>query len=188
MININKNNKTLLVGLGNIGSKYRFTRHNAGFLFLDSLASYFKLSEQSIAKSKQTDRYHLNQYPELGILILKPQTMMNLSGTAVVDALNQTNIGTESIILIHDDLDLKLGEYKVQKAKSPKSHNGVISVETALGTKDFRRIRIGIENRGQENPINGIDYVLGKFSDEELNILDGVFKRIIETEFSLDSV
>jgi len=82
----------------------------------------------------------------------------------------------------HDDLDIKLGEYKIQKGRGPKEHNGVESVENALKTKDFWRIRIGIENRDRDRE-NGESYVLGKFTSEEKGILEGVLDEIIETNF-----
>lgn len=102
---------------------------------------------------------------------------MNRSGIAVRAVINKFDI--DGFVLAHDDLDIPLGKYKIQKEKSPKGHNGVISVESNLGTSDFLRVRIGIENRG-ERKIPGEDYVLQKYTEEELDTLKVAIEESIQ--------
>lgn len=141
----------LLVGLGNPGPKYQNTRHNVGFLFLDFLVKNNLLNKQ--------------------VKTLKPDTYMNHSGMAVAKELNFYKLKPADLIVVHDDLDLRLGEYKVQFGKGPKLHNGVESVEKVLGTKDFWRVRIGVDNRIPDNRVSGKSYVLQNFTPEELSFL-----------------
>jgi len=141
----------LLVGLGNPGAKYLNTRHNLGFMFLDYLQQQQKLDKQ--------------------IKTLKPETYMNRSGIAVAKELRFYKLQPTDLIVVHDDLDLRLGEYKIQFGKGPKLHNGVESVEKILGTKEFWRVRIGVDNRNAENRIPGESYVLQSFTPEELTLL-----------------
>ncbi len=159
----------VIVGLGNPGVEYANTRHNAGILFLDKLveslasdygwrkhfdALIFKTSDKTLVKTKDI--------------------FMNESGRLL------QGLPEGDLYLVHDDLDIKLGEYKIQKGVGPKVHNGVESVENKLGSKDFWRIRIGIDNRDPSNRIPGEEYVLQKFSGEELGILSNVFDAIIK--------
>ncbi|MEK7565863.1 MAG: hypothetical protein AAB506_02365 [Patescibacteria group bacterium] len=142
----------LLVGLGNPGAKYLKNRHNVGHMFIDFLASQ-----------------------ELLLRSWKSDVFMNESGVFVKKYLtNLTNL-----YIVHDDLDLKLGTYKIQFGVGPKVHNGIKNIEEVLGTKDFWRIRIGVDNR---SPANGREtgerYVLEDFADGELKILKGVYAKI----------
>ena len=121
------------------------------------------------------------------IEFVKPQTMMNESGKAVSSLATFYKLPATDIYVIHDDLDLRLGEYKIQLGVGPKEHRGVLSVEVALGSKDFWRVRVGVDNRNNElgimnkgKKISGEDYVLNNFSDEELKILIPVINKIIE--------
>jgi PTH1 family peptidyl-tRNA hydrolase len=166
----------LYVCLGNIGKEYENTRHNAGFLFGEAYIQYLK-NINSNPQTKEHKDYTLISFKENNTLFLFPKTLMNLSGRALVEFLAYTNIITH-IIIVHDDLDLLLGEYKINRLKGPKNHNGLISIEEALQTKDFTRIRIGIENRN-ELKISGLDYVLYKFTPEELIIIDKTINKII---------
>lgn len=159
-----------IVGLGNVGEKYRNTRHNVGFMFVDYLAKQHRATLENqnkffsdIAKSKE-------------LLLFKPQTMMNASGKAVSAIVNFYSVGHESLYVAHDDLDLPLGEYKIQFEIGPKVHNGVNSIEEFLGSSQFWRVRIGIDNRDPENRTPGEAYVLQKFTDEEMRIIDDVIK------------
>lgn len=135
------------MGLGNVGPKYIKTRHNVGFMFVEA-------------------------FPKLpNTLLLKPDTMMNGSGAFVKKILNYYRLEKDDLYVVHDDLDLTLGEFKIQKAKGPKGHKGIISIEEALGTEDFWRVRIGVDNRAPETPMAGEDYVLDEFSNEELSVV-----------------
>jgi PTH1 family peptidyl-tRNA hydrolase len=150
----------LIVGLGNPGEKYKNNRHNAGFITLDKL-------REKIGEVK-------------GFYFLKPDTFMNASGKAVSKIKNFYKIDSQDIYLIHDDLDIRLGEYKVQLGVGPKVHNGVDSVEQELGTKDFWRVRVGVDNRERENRIPGEDYVLKDFTKEEKEILIQTIEKVID--------
>ena len=109
---------------------------------------------------------------------------MNDSGVAVKKILDNYKISPSNLYVIHDDLDIPLGEYKIQMAKGPKDHNGINSIEEELGTKDFGRIRIGIENRSSiSTRPKGEDYVLADFTEEEKHILTWTIQKIIHDEF-----
>ena len=176
----------LITGLGNPEKKYLQTRHNAGFLFLDALREKFLYQKDIYA----TDWYKEDMFvSELCLLkrgssivavLQKPLTYMNKSGDAVSKIIKKYEIGDlkNNFILIHDDLDIKLGNFKIQSGKSPLGHNGVKSVEERLKNVDFKRVRIGVEARDDKN-IPGEDYVLMKFSKEERNILDEVIEDSI---------
>ena len=152
--------------------EYTNTSHNAGVLFVDYLAS----RSQELGASPYGWRREKNKmvFKSSDFTLIKTvDTFMNESGQLIA---NSYTLASNSFYLAHDDLDLKLGEYKIQRLKGPKVHRGVESVENALGTKDFWRIRIGVDNRA--NPIPGEEYVLQKFSLEERETLNKVFEKI----------
>jgi len=168
----------LLVGLGNPGKEYQNTRHNVGFLFLDYLAHN---SEENPAQPFTSQKKFHAEIAEIQlenekILLLKPQTFMNESGRAVSAALQFYKLSPSDLILVHDDLDIAFGQFKIQHAKGPKVHNGVTSVESSIQSSEFLRIRIGVENRTV--PISGSEYVLQNFSYEELNDLKAIFPQV----------
>lgn len=148
----------LIVGLGNPGEKYQNNRHNSGFMLIDYL------QDNNIFG---TDVYYL-----------KPKTFMNKSGDEVSRKVNYYKINPNDLVVIHDDLDLRLGEYKIQKNKGPKIHNGVNDVEQKLGYKDFWRVRIGVDNRPIENRLPGDVYVLQNFLPTEKDTLQKLFPEI----------
>jgi len=160
----------IIIGLGNLGEKYKNNRHNIGFMVLD------KLNDKNWQKSKSNLLLYswLNSSTEL----VKPQTFMNESGVAVKYAVNKHKIKTADLYIIHDDLDIPLGSYKIQLGVGPKVHNGINSVEDAIGTKDFWRIRIGVDNRDPNDRAQGEEYVLQDFTNEDREILDGVIKKV----------
>lgn len=170
----NINDIKLIVGLGNPGKDYFKTRHNAGFLFLDSWNTQF-LNETKFKSEISTVVIDNNK-----LLLAKPNTYMNSSGDAVVAIARFYKINPSQILIAHDDLDIKLGEYKLQFNKGPKVHNGILSVENKLSTTEFWRLRIGIDNRTDElrQNINGADYVLGRFAEDELNKLSELFSEL----------
>jgi PTH1 family peptidyl-tRNA hydrolase len=181
----------ILIGLGNPEKKYANHRHNVGFIFIDHI--YEMLCKES---KNELNNFELNNKFRAKIIKLKnkfilakPQTYMNLSGIAVKKIKDFYKVNFDSIFIIHDDLDIQLGEFKIQKGKGPKVHNGVSSIEAELGNKNFWRIRIGIENRNKEQKISGNDYVLNNFKLEELNkIKKEIFPKILEklkTEYEI---
>lgn len=183
----------LIVGLGNPGEKYENTRHNVGFMVADRLQTTVYSGcewEESgklqavVCRARQANQVLRAGRPKaVDVLLAKPKTFMNESGKAVKALANFFKVEPSDLWIIHDDLDIKLGEYKIQKGKGPKLHNGVLSIENALGTKDFWRVRVGVENRisgGQAVRQSGEEYVLEDFINEELEILKKVFGKIVE--------
>lgn len=162
----------IIIGLGNPGADYQNTRHNAGVMLVDKLAvgSWRKFYNAMVYKTNDL------------WLVKTKDVFMNESGRLLQGLpAGRQDLPEDELWVAHDDLDIKLGEYKVQRGKGPKEHNGVKSIEDALGTKDFWRVRIGIDNR--KEPIDGETYVLQKFSSEEREILDGVLNEIVEANF-----
>lgn len=151
----------LIIALGNPGDKYRNNRHNAGHLFVDWVSG----SEFIIDKNTK---------------FLKTECFMNESGRFVKDKLNFYKVSAQDVYVIHDDLDISLGSYKIQFGVGPKVHYGIQSIEKELGTIDFWRVRIGVDNRDPNNRVPGEEYVLQDFTDEERKFLEGVFPKIWE--------
>ena len=151
----------IIVGLGNPGARYAQTRHSVGYLLIDYL--------QSINHPTST--------------LYKTDCFMNLSGTFVQKILKQKkDLPLDQLYIAHDDLDIPLGKYKITYAKGPKAHNGITSIERALGTADFWRIRIGVDNRIHEpTSLPGEGYVLSPFSEKERSLLSDVFGTIAKT-------
>jgi len=175
----------LVVCLGNPGDECAKNRHNVGFLWADWIVSQAQPSAQFKLESKFNALVcDIKDNKGGRILYVKPQTYMNSSGNAVKLIADFYKITADNIAVIHDDLDIEFGEYKVQKGKGPKIHNGVNSIEGTLETDEFWRVRIGIDNRGLDrgNPkarpetnlqkVAGKRYVLSDFSDEELKELN----------------
>ncbi|OGK37863.1 aminoacyl-tRNA hydrolase [Candidatus Roizmanbacteria bacterium RIFCSPHIGHO2_12_FULL_42_10] len=166
----------LFIGLGNPGTEYSRTRHNVGFMFIDFLATHYSAKPFQYNKKllSQTTETVINDHK---IILAKPQTYMNESGRAVFVLINFYKIKQEDIIVFHDDLDIKLGTFTIQKGKGPRVHNGIQSIEKALTSTNFWRGRIGIEHRDGPEKISGKEYVLQMLSDEERARLD--FERYI---------
>lgn len=171
----------LIVGLGNPEDKHRNNRHNSGFLVVDALARLLLEEEWSSVKKFQS----LIIKHEGFFILVKPQTFMNNSGKAVKKLIDQYKIESSDLWVIHDDLDIALGDYKIQKGKGPKLHKGIESIEEKLGKTDFWRVRIGIENRSAENNISGETYVLQNFAEEETNIITPTIAKISREIMSL---
>lgn len=173
----------LLTGIGNKDIKYHNTRHNAGYMAIDIMKEALRFEafiahdplkyDRLLRSEIATVRWGLDEV----IILQKTQTAMNNSGDAVKRVFEKEDI--DEFVLFHDDLDIKLGEYKIQKGKSPKGHNGVKSVEKALGTTDFWRVRIGIENRDYKE-IPGEEYVLKRFNKKEKEIVKGAMLEACE--------
>lgn len=160
----------LIIGLGNPGKKHKNNRHNVGFMVLDKLAT------KNWTKSKSG--LLLYSWINSSFELVKPLTFVNDSGNATKYVFKKHKPKLEEFFVIHDDLDIKLGEYKIQLGKGPKDHNGLLDIYEKLGTKDFWHVRVGVENRDGENRIPGEKYVLQDFSDDEKEILEGVIKQI----------
>jgi PTH1 family peptidyl-tRNA hydrolase len=155
----------LIVGLGNPGVKYEQTRHNFGFMSLDLLAGNEPWEEKYESQFLKLD----------DILLAKPQTFMNNSGEAVKEILKF--YPAAKLIVIHDDLDFPLGTVKVQKNSSAAGHNGIKSLIEQLGTQDFIRVRLGINNPEIRKEIPGEAFVLQKFTEEETPIVNEILEK-----------
>ncbi|MCA9375165.1 aminoacyl-tRNA hydrolase [Candidatus Dojkabacteria bacterium] len=168
----------LVAGLGNPGEKYQQTRHNAGFMFLDELREFlgwdtlYQVTDWNADRVFQSILCWVKVDSEKRVLLAKPMTFMNESGFAIRKIVDKNEIQISSgFVLVHDDLDLKLGTYKIQRDKAPRVHNGVNNVQDHLGNTDFLRVRIGIDNRDQANRLSGEEYVLGKVNKEEMVLI-----------------
>lgn len=174
----------LIVGLGNPGEKYSKNRHNVGFIFVNYLLETFKLKQEASSMQMhdigfKKDKYLFSEIAKANnYLFLKPQTFMNKSGDAVKKAILHYKLKpSQSLIVIHDDLDIPFGKFKIQP-QGPKAHNGLTDIQNKLQTMDFLRVRIGVDNRPQENRMNGEEYVLQNFTNEEFLQLPELFKKI----------
>lgn len=150
----------LIVGLGNPGKKYKFNRHNVGQRVIDYLLQSNSHNNSVVCK--------------------KLKTFMNDSGKEVSELVNYYKIDMDDLYVIHDDLDIVIGEYKIQKGTGPKGHNGVNSIEEVLGKDEFWRVRVGVENRDPDSRIPGETYVLQNFTEDEELKLSGVFEKIAD--------
>jgi len=187
-LNLDLSKIKLIVGLGNIGDRYAKTRHNTGFLFVDRLVEELeKRNSDKVAWSEDSKKgvVHTSvphpKDPSIKLHIIKPTTYMNLSGRAVSAVMSYYQLSLDELLVVHDDLDILLGDYKIQLDKGPKSHNGILSVNQHLGTSNYWRIRIGVEYRGEsgKDMMSGEDYALSTFNESERKILEKVFLDII---------
>lgn len=169
----------LIAGLGNIGEKYCFTRHNAGFMVLDKWAmdEGFSFREEKKLKcllAKKDDK-----------IFIKPTTFMNLSGEAVRAVMDYYKINVKDILIIYDDIALDLGKIRFRANGSDGGHNGIKSIIQHVGTKDFDRLKVGI---GPQPNIPSENYVLANFPKEQHEELKTVLKKSIEAvEFYLEN-
>jgi len=163
----------LVAGLGNPGKKYEKTRHNAGFMFTDyfwkKYADEFGFSDWEF-KKKLNVEVSIGKTGDKKIILAKPCTFMNLSGTAIAAAMKYYKAKPDDIFVVHDEVDLSLGNYRFSSGASSAGHQGVQNVIDALGTKNFTRLRIGVDNRRNKS-VPTEKYVLGQFTNEELNIM-----------------
>jgi len=162
----------LIVGLGNPGPKYQWTRHNAGFMVLDRLSH---LAGITVSKKNFSGLSGEGNWQGQRLILLKPQTFMNLSGRSVAEALRFHKLSVEDMIVIHDDLDIPFGRVKLKEGGGHAGHNGLRSLAQELSSGAFLRVRVGIGR-----PLHGdvVNYVLNNFTPEEMaglpRLLDGV--------------
>lgn len=156
----------LIVGLGNIGDEYAQTRHNIGFRVLDALAKASNLVFEDKRYGAVTTLKVKNQT----LTLLKPSTYMNLSGNAVRYWMNEKKIPVENLLVVVDDLSLPFGQLRMRPGGSEAGHNGLKHITSVLGTQQYARLRFGI---GNDFPRGGqVDFVLGKFTEEDLKTMD----------------
>ena len=161
----------VIAGLGNPGPQYQWTRHNAGFLFLDRLASHENITVTRKTFSSLTGEWN---YGGHCLILIKPQTFMNLSGKAVMQALQFYKLPTAQLIVVHDELDIPFGSMRFKQDGGHGGHNALRSIMEQLGKGDFIRLRIGITRPPQQDTTS---YVLGKIPPDQMEqlprILDG---------------
>ena len=173
----------LIVGLGNPGDKYAGTRHNAGFIWLNLLAEKYGASFKLI--SKFSAMVAVINIAETKVYLLKPITFMNNSGAAVVNVANYYNISVESILVVHDDLDLAVGKVKLKSGGGHGGHNGLRSIVNCLSSREFNRLRLGIGHPGVKADVSS--YVLNNFSKVDIGLIDlSINQSIGAIDFIID--
>lgn len=161
----------LIVGLGNPGAEYAKTRHNAGFMAIERLANRHGLDSPKHKFHSGVLEGRINLHK---VMLMQPMTYMNRSGLAVGEAASFYKLPPEDILILVDDIALNCGQLRLRATGSAGGHNGLTSVEQALGTRDYPRLRIGIDPRGRAPQV---DYVLGRFTDQQMEELDPALTR-----------
>ncbi len=164
----------LIVGLGNPGEKYKKTRHNVGFSFLDQLAEKHSFSFSDSKWKAKTCKTILWGEP---VVLAKPETFMNLSGESVGRIASYFKIAAEKIVVVHDELDLPTGRVKMVVDRGPGGHKGIVSIISHLNSKNFARIRIGV-GRPKSEMMEVSSFVLGKFEGAELQDIEKMYNDI----------
>ena len=166
----------IIAGLGNPGSKYANTRHNAGFMAMDMMAKregfeIKKLKFHSLIADEIVDGKRC--------LLMKPQTMMNNSGEAIYEAACYYNIPDENIIIIYDDISLDVGKTRIRRKGSAGGHNGIKSIINCLGSENFPRVKIGVGKKPNAN-YDLVDWVLGEFPKEQKDDLSLALENAVK--------
>lgn len=161
----------MIVGLGNPGPRYQYTRHNVGFMAIDGFARRLGMRVDNL-KFKAL-------YEKKGdLLLVKPQTFMNLSGEAVQPLMNYFKVDPKNLLVVYDDMDIQLGDLRIKPRGSAGGHNGMKSIITLLGTQDFPRVRIGI---GRPSPsMDVVNYVLQIFATDEMPLITETLKNTVD--------
>ncbi len=174
--------KYLVVGLGNIGEKYDNTRHNIGFEVLDFMAEEANTSWKNVSHGSMATLKHKGRT----LLLLKPNTYMNLSGKAVRHWLVKEKIKNENLLIIVDDLNIDLGKLRLRGKGSDGGHNGLKSIAQELGGQNYPRLRVGIgDNFSKGKQVN---FVLGEWTKKEKEVLPEIIKRCSEATKSFASI
>ena len=166
----------MIVGLGNPGSEYEQTRHNAGFWFIDELAWQYKATLKE--EKKFFGSVARISISGSDLWLLKPSTFMNRSGQAVAALAQFYKIRPEEILVVHDELDIPCGRIKFKLGGGNGGHNGLKDIQARLGTPDFYRLRLGIDHPGDRNLVVG--YVLNKPSPEHRQQIDGAINKSLK--------
>ncbi|PKN06036.1 MAG: aminoacyl-tRNA hydrolase [Deltaproteobacteria bacterium HGW-Deltaproteobacteria-7] len=165
----------LIVGLGNPGSRYQLTRHNIGFMVLEKIAARWEVD----LKQKSFDAlWNRGKIAGTEVLLAMPQTFMNLSGNAARRLLAYFKVDINNLIVIHDDLDLPFGSFRLKTGGGDAGHKGLKSIITCLGSADFMRVRMGIGKPADRTPVE--DYVLQRFNPDESTLLQQVIQSASE--------
>ena len=161
----------LILGLGNPGRRYQFTRHNIGFMVLEKIAAQWEVD----LKQKSFDAlWNRGKIAGINVLLALPQTYMNLSGNAARKLLAYFKMDISNLIVIHDDLDLPFGKLRLKTGGGDAGHKGLKSITTCLGSADFMRVRMGIGKPSDKSRVE--DYVLERFGSEEAAMLQQIIQ------------
>ena len=152
----------IIVGLGNPGDEYKNTRHNLGFMVIDKLEDLLKISPN---KKRLGGLVGTGSYKGEKIVLVKPQTFMNLSGDCVVKVLKYYKLTSEDLIVIYDDIDIEVGKIRIKSSGSPGTHNGMRDITKKIGTNDFVRVRVGSGKPRETQDL--VDYVLSNIKKDE---------------------
>lgn len=156
----------LIVGLGNPGMQYAATRHNIGFEVIDSIAETYNIS---VMKNKYKALIGEGNIAGEKVILMKPQTYMNLSGEAVKACMDFHKISNEDLIVVYDDISLQVGQLRIRKSGSAGGHNGIKNIIAQLGTQEFPRIKFGVGEKPAGWDL--ANYVLGRFQEEEMKVI-----------------
>ena len=167
----------IVVGLGNPGKEYDNTRHNIGFMALDFVA---KNLDFTFNNQKFKSLYAISEFSGKKVLFLKPQTYMNLSGQALIAAMNFYKVKPEKVIVIFDDISLPVGKIRIRAKGSHGGHNGMKNIIGLSGSNNFLRIKIGVGEKPNPN-WDLANWVLSKFSSDEIKILDSSIQNCFES-------
>ena len=166
----------IIVGLGNPTDEYKGTRHNAGFDVIDALADKYNIS---VTERKSRAFCGKGIIAGQKVILVKPQTYMNLSGESVRGILDYYKVDVETeLLVVYDDISLDVGQLRIRKKGSAGGHNGIKNIIQHLGTNVFRRIKVGVGEKPKEYDL--VDYVLGHFSKAEKEIMAEGYKKAIE--------
>ena len=162
----------IIVGLGNPGKQYEHTRHNVGFEVIDRLAE-----KNDILMTERKHRAFCGKGLIGGqkVMLLKPQTFINLSGESVKSAVDCYQIGTDELIVVYDDVSLSPGQLRIRRAGSAGGHNGIKNIIAQLGTQEFPRVKVGVGEKPERMDL--ADYVLSHFSKGEWEMMEEAFKE-----------
>lgn len=171
----------LIVGLGNPGNEYKITRHNIGFMAMDA---FLRSVQAPAAKQEHKAFTWKMKMDDVDVLMAQPQTFMNRSGESVQALMNFYKIPLENLVVIHDEIDQAFGQLKIQKNRGHGGHNGVRDITEKLGSMDYIRLRLGV-GRPPHPSMNVADYVLQKFTSEEMNQLPDFFQKAFDAVESI---
>lgn len=172
----------LIVGLGNVGDKYKDTRHNVGFEVVDLISEKLGVKGEFREDKQNNCEILLTEFENQKLVLIKPTTFMNLSGMAVLKVKNYYKIDENDTVVIYDDMDLELGKIQIKKSGSSGGHHGLESILQVLPQNNFTRVRLGI---GKDELLSataktGADYVLAKFSKKERKVINESIKNASE--------
>ncbi|MCM2314191.1 MAG: aminoacyl-tRNA hydrolase [Thermoanaerobaculia bacterium] len=167
----------LIVGLGNPGGRYERTRHNAGFMVVDAFARKFRI---------EIDRHERDAYVGKGqiagrtVMVAKPQTFMNLSGSAVSKLVSAHLESLDDLVVVYDDIDLPVGRLRIRQGGSAGTHNGMKSIVASLASEKFARVRVGVKGEDYATARDLADYVLDDFPPEDEPKVEGAIARAVD--------